>query len=399
MNKQSNQTKKLKLGIVGLGRAATLMLPTILNHPHFEITAAATRTKEVRERFEKDFNAEVYATIEELCQSPSVDVVYIATPHEHHCEQVIVAAEAGKHILVEKPIALSLEECDKMIEAVERNGVKMVVGPTHSFNSPVLKIAEMAKSGELGSIKMIHAFNYTDFLYRPRRPEELDTSKGGGIIFNQLPHQVSIVRLLGGGMVKSVRGSAGIWDPSRPTEGSATAFLEFENDVSATILYSGYGHFDSDEFHSWVGESGGIKEPSRYGQARSKLQHAKDAAEETQMKKATGYGGFQREQGNATYYHPHFGIVIASFEKGDVRITPEGVMVYRDDRKEHIPLPMDDISFNNTNVLTELYESIVLDRSPTQDGRWGRANLEVCLAILESGRHKREVYLSRQVPL
>lgn len=398
-----NPSNKLRLGIVGLGRAASLMLPTIMTHPHFEISAAAARTREVREQFARDFNAEAYDGIDALCQSSNVDAVYIATPHQLHCEQVIAAAESGKHILVEKPIALTLEECERMNAAVERNGVKMIVGPTHSFNSPVLKAAQLARSGELGAIRMIHAFNYTDFLYRPRRPEELDTEQGGGIIFNQLPHQISIVRLLGGGMVRSVRASTGIWDASRPTEGAATAFLEFENGAAASMVYSGYGHFDSDEFHAWIGENGALKDESQYGAARAKLRNVKDAAEEAQLKKSIGYGGkpdveAYLNDGARRYRHPHFGIVIASFDKGDIRIAPEGVMIYGDERKEHLPLPSENIPFHNKNVLDELYECIVQDRKPQQDGRWGTANLEICLAILESGRTKKEIYPTRQVP-
>ena len=64
---------------------------------------------------------------------------------------------------------------------------------------------------------MINAINYTDYLYRPRRPEELDTALGGGAIFNQAAHQIDIVRLLGGGRVASVRAATGAWDITRPT--------------------------------------------------------------------------------------------------------------------------------------------------------------------------------------
>ena len=67
---------------------------------------------------------------------------------------------------------------------------------------------------------MINSFNYTNFLYRPRRPEELDTAQGGGILFNQVPHQIDIARLLGGGLVRSVRAQTTVLDPARPTEGS-----------------------------------------------------------------------------------------------------------------------------------------------------------------------------------
>ena len=81
-------------------------------------------------------------------------------------------------------MALSLADCDAMIEAVDRAGVRMVVGHTHSFDPPVAKMREIIRSGELGRLAMINTFYYSSFLYRPRRPEELRTELGGGIIYN-----------------------------------------------------------------------------------------------------------------------------------------------------------------------------------------------------------------------
>ena len=91
-----------------------------------------------------------------------------------------------------------------MIAATRRAGVRMVIGHSHSFDAPIRRTRELIASGAVGSLRMISALNYTDFLYRPRRPEELRTESGGGVIFNQAPHQVDIVRLLGGGLVRSV---------------------------------------------------------------------------------------------------------------------------------------------------------------------------------------------------
>ena len=106
---------------------------------------------------------------------------------------------------------------------------------------------------------MINSFNYTNFLYRPRRPEELDTSKGGGILFNQVPHQIDTARLLAGGLVRSVRAQVSVLDPARPTEGQCAALLQFEGGAAAALVYSGYDHFDSDEWHFGVGERGAPK--------------------------------------------------------------------------------------------------------------------------------------------
>src|SRR5207244_715032 len=115
----------------------------------------------------------------------------------------------------------------------------------------------------------------------------LDTAQGGGAVFNQAAHQADIVRLLGGGLVKSVRAATGAWDPTRPTEGAYAALLAFENGAVASLTYSGYGHFDSDEFSGWIGEMGQAKKSD----ARKPPPHLASADEEAAFKNARNYGG------------------------------------------------------------------------------------------------------------
>src|SRR5579862_1129125 len=204
--------RRLRLGIAGLGRAFTLMLPSFLADQRVRLAAAADPRPEARAQFAADFAAPAYATVAELCAQPDLDAVYIATPHQFHAEQACLAAAAGKHVLVEKPMALTLADCARMIDAARAAGVHLVIGPSHSFDEPIRRTAALIASGAFGSVQMITAFNFTDFLYRPRRPEELDTKAGGGVFFNQAPHQVDIARLLSGGRVASVRSVAGAWD-------------------------------------------------------------------------------------------------------------------------------------------------------------------------------------------
>ena len=87
-------------------------------------------------------------------------------------------------------------------------------------------------------------------------PEELDTAKGGGVVFSQAAHQVDIVRLLAGAKATSVRAFTGNWDAARHTEGAYSAQIEFEDGSFASLTYSGYAHFDTDEFMGWWGELG-----------------------------------------------------------------------------------------------------------------------------------------------
>ena len=278
-------------GVAGLGRAFTLMLPTFVADPRVRLCAAADPRAEARARFTADFDAPAYATVDELCADPAVDVVYVASPHQMHASHAIAAARHGKHVLVEKPMSLSLTDCTRMIDAASAAGVQLVVGHSHGFDAPIARARALIDTHTFGPVRMIHAFYYTDFMYRPRRPEELDTAQGGGAVWNQAAHQVDIVRLLAGGRATSVRALTGNWDAKRNTEGAYSALLTFEGGSFASLTYNGYGYFDSDEFCDWIGELGMRKSAGNHGVARRALRAAPDAAAEVALKNARNYGG------------------------------------------------------------------------------------------------------------
>ena len=144
------------------------MLPSLVNHPQVKLIAAADLRAEALEKFRGEFDAEVYRDAEELFRNQNIDAVYIATPHQCHAEHVIMAATYGKHAIVEKPMALTLADCDNMIAAVDRAGIRLVVGQYHSFDPPILKIREIVHGGELGSFKMMHTWRFTNFLSTDR---------------------------------------------------------------------------------------------------------------------------------------------------------------------------------------------------------------------------------------
>ena len=244
--------KKLKIGVAGLGRAFAVTAPAFRD-PRVEVVAGADPRPEARRRFKQEYKAHVFPTVEALCADPAVEVVYIATPHQHHASQARLACAAKKHVLVEKPMALTLEDCRAMNDAASANGVQLIVGHSHSFDAPILLARKLSEGGTYGAVRMITALNFTDFLYRPRRPEELSTEAGGGVIFNQAAHQVDIARLLAGTPARWVRATTQAWDSARPTEGAYHCLIGFDG-ASAALTYSGYAHFDSDELMGWIGE-------------------------------------------------------------------------------------------------------------------------------------------------
>jgi phthalate 4,5-cis-dihydrodiol dehydrogenase len=386
------------MGMAGLGVASTQILPSVRHLSYLQISAAADFRAEALTKFHNEYDAEVFNSVEEMCESPNVDFIYVATPNELHAKHVIAAAERGKHVIVEKPMALSVAECEAMNEAAERNGVKLLCGHTHSFDPPIRKIRAIVKNGELGKLCMINTWNFNEFMYRPRMKHELATSHG--VVLNQGPHHVDIVRLIGGGKVRSVRAMTGIWDKARAHEGSYTCYLEFEDGTPATLVYSGYGFFDTAELFDWVGEGGQYRDPETNLAIRRRLRQVRSPEEEEQLKEGMRFGG-QRE---GEYSHlasgerkqPFFGFTLVSCERGDVRQTPDGLFVYGENEKREIPLSAG--SRGREAEVEELYNAVIHKRPVFHDGRWGAATLEVCLAMLDSAEKRKEIFLSHQVP-
>ncbi len=384
----------LGLAIAGLGLAGSVMARAAIAHPGVELITAAEPDHDTRNAFARDRNVPTYASLVELCDDQRIDIVYIATPHQFHARHAELIAESGKHIILEKPMALTLAECDAIISAVERHNVHLIVGHTHGFDPAARTMARIVASGEMGALGMIAAWNYTNFLYRPRRPEELDTAQGGGILFNQVPHQIDMVRLIGGGRLRSVRAQATVLDPLRPTEGSAVAFLEFESGAAASLTYSGYDYFDSDELHFWISERGASKPPNQHGAARRALAGYDQAAEAGLRIARYAYGA---DPGPAPTHQPHFGLLVATCAKGEMRASADGLFIYDSNGKREMPLPK---SFaGRSEVLDDMVAAIRTGKRPRQDARWGKANVEVMLALLQSARERREILLQHQVAL
>ena len=389
----TSEARSVGVGVIGLGRGFVLMLPAFRNDPRVRLAAACAPRAESRAAFEAEFGGGTYADVDALCADPSVEIVYVATPHEMHCAQVVAAARAGKHVIVDKPMAIAMDDAHAMVKACRDAGVHLIVGPSHSFDAPVVTARRLIESGEFGDVRMIHALNYTDFLYRPRRPEELDTARGGGVLFSQAIHQIDIVRLLAGGRGETVYAHPGKCDAQRPTEGAYSALLSFAGGAFASLTYSGYAHFDSDEWMGWTGELGNAKDPATYGAARRKLAGITSPDEEARLKSTRTYGSGDMPAQAA--HHEHFGPVIVSCDRADLRLTPDGVEVNGDMQREFVAAPP--LTHPRREVVDAMVDAVRGNALPAQTGAWGLASLEVCHAILASARSGQPVRLQHQI--
>jgi phthalate 4,5-cis-dihydrodiol dehydrogenase len=363
------------------------MLPSLVAHPGIVVVAAADPNEAARERFVRSYGGTAYADLAAMLRDAAIDAVYIATPHQFHAEHALAAAAAGKHMIIEKPLALTVEDGQRIVDAARRAGVVTLVGHTAGFDPAVRHMRRLIASGELGALRMITSIAYTDFLYRPRRPEELDTRLGGGIMYNQVPHQIEIARVLTQAPVRSLRCATGVWDPRRPTEGAMSALVEFEGGTVAALTYSGYDHFDSDELCFWVGVGGSPKTPA-HGSARRAL----GSIDEVVARTGRGFAG--RGAGAAgPAYQPHFGMLLVSCERGDLRVSKEGVLVYDVDGAREITLPAGRASPNRDVVANDFHAAVVQGVPPLQDAAWGLQTVEIALALLRSSEERRELNL------
>ncbi|MDQ6619323.1 MAG: Gfo/Idh/MocA family oxidoreductase, partial [Pseudomonadota bacterium] len=252
----ANETATLGVGIVGLGAAGRGFIPAILAHPGFELVAAADRVDELTAEMSAQHRVATYRTLDAMLDDPRVHVVYVATPTELHADHVERACASHRHVLVEKPMAVTLEEAARMVASAQSRGVVLVVGHSHSHDLPIRRMRELIRGGSLGAVRMVNTWCFTDWMYRPRRPEELEVDRGGGVTFRQGSHQFDILRLLCGGEARSIRASTFDWDPQRRSVGAHVAFLDFHGGAAATAVYNGYGHFSTMDLTFDVSEWG-----------------------------------------------------------------------------------------------------------------------------------------------
>lgn len=393
----------VRLGIAGAGIAALQVLPHLAAlGGRVALTALADTRRDNMEFFRDRFGKPLalHDSVEALCASREVDAVWVATPNALHAEHIVCAARHGKHVICEKPMAVSLEQCAAMVEAVERHGVVFVQGHSKAYDTPIRKMGEIVASGELGRVVHVHTWNWNDWLLRSLTASEVDTAQGSGVVFRQGPHQVDIVRYLCDGPARSVRAVAGRFAPEFPScEGHYTALIEFDDGAAATMVFDGYGYFDVAELTWGIGESGlRLKNPESMLPRGRPAGPVSEAEKYAQVRAGNpyGYGPGGGWDESSPRRNPFFGLTVVSCERGVLRQAPDGIYVYGAEGRRMVPV---EPHRGRSSELLELYEAVQGGRAPLLDARWGMASTEICLAILQSWRERREVRLQHQVAL
>jgi predicted dehydrogenase len=178
-----------------------------------------------------------HAVWQDLIADRGVDAVYVATPVHLHAAQAIAAAESGKHVLCEKPMAMNAAECDRMIAACAANGVKLGIAYYRRFYPAVARIRQLIESGEIGNAVVAQMNAFEPFAPAPDSPRSWLLTKdqaGGGPMMDFGCHRVEVLLHLFGS-VRSVAGVVANAAFEREVEDTAAALLKFERGTCATI--------------------------------------------------------------------------------------------------------------------------------------------------------------------
>ena len=239
--------KEIKWGLVGCGDISQKRVaPAMRDLANHSIRGISRKQTDKLAEFAEEFGAvECFSSAEELILSPDIDAVYLATPVNLHCAHTLLALENGKHVLCEKPMAMSVAECDRMVETAKRTGRLLGIAYYRRFYPAVLKIKELIAAGQIGRPVMARALacEFWSFpkdhpLYWHIDPEQ----SGGGPLMDFGSHRIDIIIDIMG----QVRNVAAFTDKlyfDHQVEDSSLLILRHGSGAHSTIgAYHSIGH-------------------------------------------------------------------------------------------------------------------------------------------------------------
>lgn len=229
------------VGIIGASRVSGGHAQAISAVPETRLAAIAEPDAQRREQFARNHPCAAYASHTDLLADPQVDIVMIGLPHYLHAEVALAACHAGKHIFLEKPMAMTVDDCDAIITAAERAGVKLLVGHTEHFVPAGLAAKRLIQDGQLGDVVFATDTWYRTFDLANRPPWFLNRAEGGGgMWYMNGVHMLDRLTWLIGSPITAVR--AWVSNPmvGQNTDDTALAWLDFANGAHATLHHTGY---------------------------------------------------------------------------------------------------------------------------------------------------------------
>ena len=225
-----------KIGIIGAGSIGQAHIRAVNELEITQLSAVAEKDSDRLKAVCSELSCDGYSEYEKLLDAPDIDIVVICLPHDRHCDATIAAFQAGKHVLVEKPMGVNVEQCDAMIAASKRANKYLSVGHMHHFSPPNRSVKKLLDEKAVGDLVCI-----CDEGYRPfnpdRQPWYLDKRTHGGLWYQNGIHLIDRSCWWAGSRVVSVKALVDSRFFKFSADDVAMAMLQFENGVYSTLIH------------------------------------------------------------------------------------------------------------------------------------------------------------------
>ncbi|MEX2568566.1 MAG: Gfo/Idh/MocA family oxidoreductase [Cyclobacteriaceae bacterium] len=230
----------ISIGIIGAGNFSIKHIEAIEKLPNLHLKAICRRDPLALNQLKKTYDLEGYTDYKGLLEDASIQAVLIATPHHLHAEIAIEAAIAGKHILMEKPMASTWEDCLAIHKTCEKNKVKLMLGQVGQFTPAFLAARKYLESGKLGDIHMARATSVSFWKHAERQDWHLKKNTGGGYLLSVAVHQMDLLCALIPSKVERVYAMISNTFHRDEVDDGGIIVLKFSNGQQASLHFSGF---------------------------------------------------------------------------------------------------------------------------------------------------------------
>ena len=231
----------INVAIIGCAKIAHLHAKALLQIPELNFKAVWSRTPASAQKFVDEYGVKAYSSISEMIKAENIGMAVICTAHPYHADPAVEAMEAGAHVIIEKPLASTLQDCDRIIEAARRTGRKTGVISQRRWYQPIQRMKQAIDEGKIGTpmLGTIQMLGWRDRSYFEgdawRGSWKLE---GGGVLVNQSPHQLDLLQWLMGDIDEVFGYWSNVNHPYIEVEDTAVALIRFKNGALGNILVS-----------------------------------------------------------------------------------------------------------------------------------------------------------------
>jgi predicted dehydrogenase len=354
--------QRIRTGIIGCGKVAHIHAAALASIPESQFTAVYSRSQEKADAFAEQYDVKGYANLERFLSKSGVQAVLIANPHPFHAQPTVMAAKHGVHVMIEKPLAASLQDCDTMIRAMRAARLKLAMISQRRCYEPVMRIKEAIDAGKLGTpvLGSVTMLGWRDRDYYESDPwRGTWQEEGGGVLVNQAPHQLDILQWYMGPIEELYGYWSNLNHPYIEVEDTAVAVLRFKNGGLGNILVSN------------------AQDPALYGKVHIHGSNGASVGVQTD-------GGAMFVAGMSRIEEPPV---------NDMWTVPEEQQRLADWVREDTERfqKIDATQHYHAVQIRDFLEAILTDRDPLVTGADGRITVEIFTALYRSNRDRKPI--------